>query len=209
MFRTVIFDLDLTLIDSAATITFGVNELAKHFKLPLKSKAEVVAAMSLSNDNLWQQLWGYTDPVWTKHFLDIVSQVEKDTLELMPGAEDLLFDLKRKGLRLALATNRTTPWRSLVTINLAKYFDTAVGAGDVLKGKPEPDMLLSALRQTGSLANQSVYIGDAPSDMLAAQAASMRAIGVLTGGHNRDDLISAGAWQVRQSVSDLRDLLDL
>ena len=209
MFRTVIFDLDLTLINSAATITFGVNELAKHFHLPLKSKAEVVAAMSLSNDDIWQQLWGYKDPAWTKHFLDIVSRVEKDTLEIMPGAEALLVALKQKGLRLALATNRTTPWSSLVTVNLAKYFDTAVGSGDVLKGKPEPDMLLSALRQTGSLANQSVYIGDAPGDMQAAQAACMRAIGVLTGGHNRDDLISAGAWQVRQTISDIRDLLDL
>jgi haloacid dehalogenase superfamily, subfamily IA, variant 3 with third motif having DD or ED/haloacid dehalogenase superfamily, subfamily IA, variant 1 with third motif having Dx(3-4)D or Dx(3-4)E len=206
MVRTVIFDFDMTLVDSIYAITRGLNKMARHFNLPAVVESDTRRVMSFPAKDFWRNLWGYHDEAWNEYFVNEVASQEKNYLELTPGALETLKKLKRQGLSLALATNRDNAWAALASMGLARYFDTAVGSADVAQGKPAPDMILMAMGQLNADPGRTLYVGDAVFDMEAANRAGIRAVGVLEGGTSRAELIRAGAWQVRENLGDLDDI---
>jgi len=108
------------------------------------------------------------------------------------GAPEALRRLKTlRGLKIALAST-DRHWRSsemLKALNLGDYFDVIVGADDVPRGKPAPDMVLEACRIAGYHPSDSVVVGDSPVDMVMGKNAKVKAcIGVLTGITSRDKL---------------------
>lgn len=206
MVKTVIFDFDMTLVDSIYAITRGLNKMARHFNLPLVVESDTRRVMSYQANDFWRNLWGYHDEAWNDYFIQEVARQESNYLELTPGALETLKKLKRQGLSLALATNRDNAWAALASMGLARYFDTAIGSRDVAQGKPAPDMILMAMGQLNADPGHTLYVGDAVFDMEAANRAGIRAVGVLEGGTSREELMRAGAWQVRDTLNDLDDI---
>ena len=206
MIRHVIFDFDMTLVNSLTAITRGLNRMARHFSLKPVTEAEARAVLHLEARALWSGLWGRYDRAWFDFFITHMADEEKDGLTLMPGARDLLDDLRKRGFSLALATNRDRPWAALAAAGLAPYFDSAAGVLEVPSGKPAPDMLWLILERLQADPDQSVFIGDAPTDMMAAARAGMRGLGLLAGGADSGELLAAGAWQVRAGLPDLGDI---
>lgn len=209
MAQTVILDFDMTLVNSIRAITRGLNKIAERFGLSPVDESDTHKVMSLPTPAFWSTLWGCYDAEWSRYFVDVVSKEEKNYLEISPGAMEFLADLKRAGFQLALATNRDDAWKALASTGMASYFDTAVGCLDVPRGKPAPDMLLLAMEHLKATPSRTVYIGDAVFDMNAAVAAGIRGIGLTQGGLNRETLMAAGAWQVRDTLAEARPLLGL
>ncbi|MDR0355720.1 MAG: HAD family hydrolase [Deltaproteobacteria bacterium] len=207
MINAIIFDLDLTLVDSLEASTIGINMVAREFGLPEVTKEQTLKAMPLPDKIFWRNFWGTYDESWNAFFKSRVIPEVTHLCGLYPGAEDILQSAKQKGLLLAIATNRVNPWIDLALMNIAKYFDTAVGASDVPNPKPEPDMLLAVLRQLGVEASSSIYVGDTAGDMKCAAGAGLRGLGLLQGGCTQDELMQAGAFAVRPTLSEGRDLL--
>ncbi|MDR1086432.1 MAG: HAD family hydrolase [Deltaproteobacteria bacterium] len=206
MITTVIFDLDLTIIDSLEACTKGANMLAERCGLPKTDKETVIKYISLATPDFWQALWGVSQPDWMVIFNEEIIPLMTPLIKPYPGALDFLDHLRLKGYRLGLATNRVRPWIDLAQMDLAKYFDTAVGTSDTLKPKPQPDILLAALNQLGSASEEAIFIGDSISDMAAAKNAGLRAVGLLQGGCTPEDLTRAGAWTVRRDLPSSGDL---
>jgi len=205
--RHIVLDFDMTLVNSLPTITLGLNRMARHFGLKEVNETEVMAVMHLECQAMWSGLWGAYDPLWHDFFITRVVGEEKNHLAVVPGAIDLLKDLKKKGLSLALATNRDRPWEALTAVSLAPYFDSAVGALEVIHPKPAPDMLRLVMERLQADPDQTIFVGDAPSDMTAAARAGVRGVGILLeGGGNLKELQAAGAWQIRAALPDLADL---
>lgn len=199
----------MTLVDSVRAITRGLNKIAERFGLRIVDENDTRRAMSLEATDLWSAVWGHYDERWGEYFLAEVAKDEKNYLEIVPGAEELLMDVKAAGMQVALATNRDDAWKALAAINLANYFDAAVGCLDVPRGKPAPDMLFLVMEQLKAVPEHCVFIGDSLFDMRAARDAGIRAIGLTQSGETREDLIAAGAWQVRDRLSETRALLGL
>jgi HAD superfamily hydrolase (TIGR01509 family) len=209
MIRHVILDFDMTLVDSLFAITRGLNCMARQFGLKEATADETRTVMHLECQAMWSGLWGAYDEAWRDFFFTRMADEEKNHLTVAPGALDLLGALKKKGLSLALATNRDLPWEALIAVGLAPYFDTAAGALEVARGKPAPDMLRLVMARLKADPEQTVFIGDAPSDMTAAARAGVRGIGLLNGvGFSGEELLAAGAWQIRDTLPDLADLWD-
>jgi HAD superfamily hydrolase (TIGR01509 family) len=209
MAQTLILDFDMTLVDSVKAITRGLNKIAARFDLRPVDESDTHRVMSLPTKEFWSTLWGTYDERWSEYFIAEVSKEEKNYLEIAPGAEDFLKDLKAAGIQLALATNRDDAWKALASAGLANYFDTAAGCLDVQHAKPAPDMLLLVMEQLQAVPSRTIYIGDAVFDMTAAVAAGIRAIGLTQGGVDRETLLAAGAWQVRDTLTESRSLLGL
>ena len=205
--KTVIFDFDMTLVDSICAITRGLNLMATHFGLAAVNEDDTRRVICLESSEFWSNLWGEYNPEWNDFFLKEVAHQEKDYLKIMPGATALLTELKAAGVKLALATNRNNAWAALAAINLAHYFDTAVGVSDVAKGKPAPDMINLVLTRLQADPARTIMVGDAVYDIRAAVAAGVRAVGVLGGGGDRDRLMEAGAWQVCDNLEAVGDIL--
>src|SRR5262245_63828450 len=117
-----------------------------------------------------------------------------DLMEPMPGLFDVLAAL-HPTWRLGMATNRGSTVPGVVRrFGLDRYFAAAVGVLDVARPKPHPDVVLECLARLGVAPAAGVYVGDAASDMAAAEAAGTHFVGV-----------GDGTWSP-YAVRDLRDL---
>ena len=97
------------------------------------------------------------------------------------GFEDLIADAKSQGIALAVGT-AAPPANVEFTLDglgLRRHFDAIVGAVDVARGKPHPDVFLEAARRCGAAAHDCIVFEDAPLGVEAARRAGMRAV-VLT-----------------------------
>jgi len=97
------------------------------------------------------------------------------------GFEDLIADAKSQGIALAVGT-AAPPANVEFTLDglgLRRHFDAIVGAEDVARGKPHPDVFLEAARRCGAAAQDCIVFEDAPLGVEAARRAGMRAV-VLT-----------------------------
>ncbi|WP_020652115.1 HAD family hydrolase [Massilia niastensis] len=105
-------------------------------------------------------------------------QPHRKTVE---GFEDLIAVAKASGVKLAVAT-AAPPANIAFTLDgldLRRHFDAIVGAADVARGKPHPDVFLKAAQQAGVAPEHAIVFEDAPLGVEAARRAGMRAV-VLT-----------------------------
>jgi beta-phosphoglucomutase family hydrolase len=102
-------------------------------------------------------------------------------LEAVPGFDRLIANAKADGVALAVAT--AAPNDNIVFtldgLDLRKHFKAVVGAADVARGKPNPDVFLLAAERCGVAPEHCIVFEDAPLGVEAARRAGMRAV-VLT-----------------------------
>ena len=133
--------------------------------------------------------------------------------ELYPGIAECIDVLDRRGWLLGVATGKSTRGltAALGSHGLLERFCTLQTA-DLALGKPNPDMLLRAMSETGCEPSATVMIGDTTFDMEMARNAGTRAVGVGWGYHDPADLLAAGAETVvtrgDELAAVLRDMLE-
>jgi HAD superfamily hydrolase (TIGR01509 family) len=127
----------------------------------------------------------------------------------LPGACELLASLTDQGVSWAIATSGAErsagPARELLGLSADTPFVTR---DHVRYAKPDPDLFLTAAERIGVDIRQSLVVGDSVWDLLAARRAGALAIGLLSGGYGREELIYAGAFRVYEDPGDLLAHLD-
>lgn len=130
----------------------------------------------------------------------------------IPGAEHLLKSLRSAGIATALTTGfaHETQQAIIAALGWQDVADVVLCPGDGVRGRPFPDMPLTALLRTGAPSVQSMLvIGDTTSDIASGLRSGARAVvGVLTGAHDADQLRGAGATHILDSVADLPSVLE-
>lgn len=127
----------------------------------------------------------------------------------LPGAVDLLAELRRRKITHGIATSGRRPEIDVSLAALRIPDETVVIArGDVARAKPAPDLFLACQEALGAAGRDCYVVGDAIWDLLAARRAGMLSIGLLSGGYGEDELLSAGAFRVYQDASELHRSLD-
>jgi phosphoglycolate phosphatase len=90
---------------------------------------------------------------------------------------------------LATTDSHKRAQESLNELKIGTYFDVILGADDVAKGKPATDMIWKACELTGRSPEDTVMVGDSPTDMLMGKNARVKVcVGVLTGPTSREKL---------------------
>lgn len=129
----------------------------------------------------------------------------------IPGAVEALSALRHGGVKVALTTgfSAETQGKLIAALGWHDIADVVLAPGDGVRGRPYPDLILTALIRTGADSVQSVAaLGDTASDIDSALRAGVAiAAGTLTGAHNERQLVAAGATHIVTSVSDFADLL--
>ena len=127
----------------------------------------------------------------------------------LPGAVDVLRDLREGGITHGIATSGRRPEIDASLEALGVGDETVVvERGDVTRAKPEPDLFLACAERLGVPAGQCYVVGDAVWDLLAARRAGMLAVGLLSGGYGENELLAAGAYRVYRDADELRRSLD-
>jgi HAD superfamily hydrolase (TIGR01549 family) len=208
MLTTIIFDLDLTLLDSLMPCTRGVNKLARHFGLPETTKETVLKHIALTTEQFWKAVFGRLDPEWYPYFLkNILPEVNAES-QCFPEAPELLKYAKSRQFLLGVATNRENPWLDVAGFGVAHFFDTVVGPSESIRPKPEPDIIQEVLKHLNVTQASALFIGDSRSDMQAARAAGVRGVGLTQGGVPERELYLAGASKVLANLSEFREFLE-
>jgi len=199
----ILFDFDMTLIDSSYAITSCMNGLAKDLGLGEVTREQVLSTIGLPIESAWEILWGEFRPEWLEHYRNHYSARERKELRPFPGAIPLLENLSGEGIRKAVVTNRRNAKVSVEAAGLSGFFEAIVGLDAVERPKPYPDSLLLALKLLDVDRGEALFVGDTDIDMKTALAAKVRAIGVLSGNHPEEVLAEAGAWKTFPDLASL------
>lgn len=139
--------------------------------------------------------------------------VERGEVSAVNGAEQVFADLRRAGMRICLTTGFVPTTRDLViaTLGWEGAIDLALSPADAGRGRPWPDMILTAvLRLRIDDVAEVAVVGDTSTDLVAGtRAGASLVIGVLSGAHSRRELAQAPHTHLIESVADLPELLGL
>lgn len=98
--------------------------------------------------------------------------------DLFPGAEEILEELKKKGLKLALGSSSKNARTVIKGLGIEKYFDVIGDGNSVEKAKPAPDLFLFAAKRLGVSPGKCVVVEDAEAGIEAALEAGMFVVGI-------------------------------
>jgi phosphonatase-like hydrolase len=137
--------------------------------------------------------------------------IDNGHAEPIDGAAQAITRMRDAGIRVALTTgfSGTTQEKLLAALGWQSLADLVIAPGDGVRGRPYPDLILSALMrlEVDSVFNVAA-LGDTSSDIESAlRAGASVAAGTLTGAHNEQQLRDAGATHVVGSVTEFADLI--
>ena len=193
--KLVIFDVDGTLVDSQAHILAAMGFAFADCGLPCPPRAQVLGIVGLSLPQAMSRLAPDADTGrLVEAYKNSFAQMRAtEASPLYPGARAALEALAaRADLFLGVATGKSRRGLThvLAAHRLEGYFVTAQVADDH-PSKPSPSMVLTAMQQAGTVAQNTVMIGDTSFDMAMGRAAGVHTIGVSWGYHPVSDLTQA------------------
>ncbi|MBG0827004.1 HAD-IA family hydrolase [Planomonospora sp. ID67723] len=137
--------------------------------------------------------------------------IERSGLLPLPGTVEALDKLRGADVKICLVTgfSRSTLGRVLAALSWSDKIDLALCPEDAGRGRPMPDMILTAVLRLGiEDVRQVAVAGDSESDMLCGRRAGASVVaGVLTGVHSRDRLLNGGATHILESIADFPALV--
>ena len=209
-YRTVLFDLDGTLIDSAAMILASFRHATRTVLAREIPDAELAALVGGSN--IHEQM-RTIDATRVDELVDAYRAHNTPLhaeLQSFAGIEPVLDELRAEGRRLAIVTakRRKTVDLAFAVLPLERYFDAVVTSESTARHKPYPDPVLAALELLDSRPEEAAFVGDSPYDVGAGKAAGVFAVAVSWGKiHPEERLLAAGADIVVRSPEELLDVL--
>jgi phosphoglycolate phosphatase len=206
----VVFDLDGTLIDSAADIAHALNRALGMRNLPPFSVGQVKGMVGGGVPKLVERALlahGVSDIELLPLAADFVQFYRQNLTvrtTLYEGAVELLERLKGEGRRLGLCTNKqhSLTVETLNQLGIAKYFAAVAGERAGSPRKPDPAPLLGVLAELGAPPQSAVMVGDSAADVGCARAAGVASV-VVDFGYSQ---IAAAALHSDAVISSLKDL---
>lgn len=211
-YDTVIFDLDGTLLNTLEDLMDSVNYALGKAGMPLRTLEEI--RQFVGNGAVRLLELAVPEGRKNQRFDEIFADFRKyyslhcnDKTGLYPNTDKLLAELKKRGYKLAIVSNKYyDAVQELKKLYFSDYLEVAIGEKEGIRRKPAPDTVLEALKLLGSSKEGAVYIGDSEVDIATAANAGMDCIAVTWGFRTREEQIRAGG---RVFADDPLDILKL
>lgn len=187
MYKSVIFDLDGTLLDTLTDLSRSVNYALGTFGLPTRSETEIRSFLGNGIRFLMECAVGGKvtgrnfEPVFEAFRTHYVSHCLESTVPY-DGIPQLLAGLQARGTGMAIVSNKIhAAVQELNERFFSRYISTAVGESETVRRKPNPDAVLQALEELGGNVNEAIYVGDSEVDLETAHRAGLPCILVTWG----------------------------
>jgi len=204
--KLIIFDLDGTLIDAYQAVEESVN-----FCLRAVGRRPI-GALTIKRTVGWgdrQLLIALQGEKGIDKILAMYRRHHRGALrrgsKLLPGSRKVLQVLKKKGYRLAVASNRPTKFSYIVLrhLGILRYFDYVLCADKARRPKPYPDMLRQILRHFSLASREAVYVGDMTIDIQSGRRARVKTVAVAGGSSRKKELAALKPMAVIRRIADL------
>ncbi len=212
MERTVLFDLDGTILDTNELIIESFQHVFREHLDKEIERAALVQQMGRPLDDQLRLFAGRTEA----EAVDDLRQAYRsynisrhdELVTAFPHTSEVLEKLKQAGVKLGVVTSkvRLTTERGLRHCGLFEWMDTIVTVDDVTRPKPHPEGVLQAMQALHAQPAHTWMVGDSPYDMGAAKQAGVQAVGVSWSLKGSEILRDAGADYV---IHDMHELCPL
>lgn len=213
-FAIVGFDLDGTLLETGRELAAAVNHALAGVDRPALSDDHIRTLIGSGTRKLMERALeatgGVNDELMAQTVPAMLARYEADLgsdSPPYPGMVDALDELSRRGVRLAVVTNKMERLAValLERVELADRFDTIIGGDTMGKGKfkPDPAPLLEMVRRCGGgESTKTAFVGDSIADTTAARAANMPSV-VVSFGFRRHELHELGGSAIIDHYDEL------
>ena len=209
MKKTLIFDLDGTLLDTLKDLQNSVNFSLYLHNYPEKSLDEVRNSVGNGLRMLIRRsLPADADETAVDRVLSVMIEHYRrhphDETKPYPGVPELLKQLSAEGYRMAIVSNKADALaKELRRVFFPNEIAVAIGEAEQVRRKPAPDMVFAAIHQLGSDPEDAICIGDSEVDIQTAENAGLPCLCVGWGFRSEAELQAAGAERVFQTTNDL------
>ena len=185
--RAVLFDFDFTLADSSEGVVVCMNHALGRLGLPPAPADAIRGTIGLDLHTALRVLageeWRSREEEFFEHYVGKADEVMLASTSFLPGSAAALRTLHDAGARIGVVTTkyRYRVEQALERDGLRELVEVIVGFDDVPRPKPAPDGLLIAADSLGIPIGDCVYVGDSQVDAMAAKAAGMPFVAVLSG----------------------------
>jgi len=211
MIRTILFDLDGTLLDTAPDLAFALNTLLNEQGMPSLAFEKIRPVVSHGGRALIDLGFGIQPEderyeSLRQRLLEIYKDnIARDT-RLFPGMEAVLEHIESSQMRWGIVTNKPS-WLTdplLIALGLFERSVCVVSGDTTQYSKPHPEPMLHACRLSNSSIDECLYVGDAERDIEAGKKAGMRTLAALYGYiQEEDDIYQWGADAVIDKPEDI------
>jgi phosphoglycolate phosphatase len=210
-----IFDLDGTLLDTVADLAASTNYALKLCGFPTHEPAAYKFFVGNGINKLFERVLPEKEKTQENiqlirhHFLEYYGVHNADLTTPYPGITDLLLRLQKKGIMMAVASNKY----QIGTDELIRHFFplihfTAVfGQRENIPTKPDPTIVHDILSVSKVEKNKVLYIGDSGVDMQTAQNSGIEAVGVTWGFRPRAEMEEFSPKYIVDNPSEILPLI--
>lgn len=212
----VIFDLDGTLLNTIGDLAASVDYVMRSRNLPEHSDAEYRQMVGGGIKRLVERALpaelaaneAYVEECVAQFRRYYVDNIDRHTIPY-EGMPELLRELRRRGVKLAVASNKFQHGTDRL---VAKFFGdidfvAIEGNREGAPLKPDPAIVHNILQRADVDMSRVVMVGDSGIDIRTAAAAGIDSIGVAWGFRFADELYEAGATTVVTTVEELSEIL--
>ena len=211
MIKTIIFDLDGTLLNTLGDLNNALNYTLSYFSLPnvtitqtknfigngvRKLIERAINGAIIDNDLAYEVFKNY----YRSHI--------KDCTVTYDGILDLLKKLKENNINIAIASNKYQEGVSLLTDHLLMpYVDKCVGSSDTVKVKPSKDMVNIILNYFKENSENCLFVGDSDVDIITGKTNNIKTVGVSWGYKDIEIIKNEGPDYIIDSPLKLLDII--
>lgn len=214
MYRTVIFDLDGTLLDTISDLAAAANYVCRENDWPEYTVAEVESMVGNGIPKLVERFSpeNARSPLMLANTLHQFNRYygahNMESTHPYPGIPELLRELHDRGLQMAVCSNKADEFsRVIVEHYYPGVFDLVRGNLNGMPVKPDPAAAREILRKLDAVPASSVMVGDSSVDIQTGHNAGIRSCGVTWGFRSRESLAEAGADALADTPEELEKIL--
>jgi phosphoglycolate phosphatase len=214
-YKSVIFDLDGTLVNSLEDIANAMNKVLESLDYPTHSYEVYQYFVGSGLRNLVskslpvsQNVENQIDYCYNLMIKEYSANCTNQTY-FYEGIIELLDYLMANNIKMSVFSNKADELtKKIVAELLPNYFEAVVGLSTELLKKPNPFEALEISKKLGLKPEEMLFVGDSGIDMQTATNANMQAVGVLWGYRPEEELIANGAKHILNHPSDLIQILE-
>ena len=208
-YKTYLFDMDGTLLDTLADLAAAVNHTLAQYGYPRRTVEQVRKGLGNGAVKLMAAMLprGEETPGFADIMRDYRAWYQEHSCVATapyPGIPELLAALRQRGCRVGIVSNKP----DATVQRLAEQFFPGVpafGESPACPRKPAPDMVYRALEELGAGREDAVYVGDSEVDVATARNAGLPLIGVSWGFRGRQALEDCGAAQIADTAAEVAE----
>tara|TARA_B100000315_G_C14569575_1_gene584784 strand:+ start:1858 stop:2505 length:648 start_codon:yes stop_codon:yes gene_type:complete len=202
-----IFDLDGTLVNAYKAIENSLNFTRKQLGYGKVNSGRIRFSVGHGDKDFVSRFFNKQDKyqalaIYRKHHKKALLR----NSSLYPKTKLLLYTLRKKGKKVAVASNRPSFYTNILlkTLGIRKYFDAVYCADKVGSLKPDPKILKVILDRFKNKTEEAIYFGDMDIDLETAKRAKIDMV-FKKGGSSR--LSEVKKYKTKKVISKLEDIL--